>query len=152
MEKKWRSLFLTLSSRKKLLAAIGMLAFGVALTALPLLFREFRLRGYAQRLRAANGRIDPALVDRLVALVHESKWSEAVALFELFGPEGKENPEILLYSARAYYETERVDQARECVRLAKSIFRRSPEIRIQIETRDPPLFQRIGFLVREPGA
>ena len=82
----------------------------------------------------------------------EKNWIEAGALSDLLNQAGGESPENLLYGAQAALERGDTDKARRYVRQAKMLFGRNPQERVQLETRNPALFWKVGYLLREPGA
>jgi hypothetical protein len=132
-------------------AATLLLLIGAAFVGPPAM-RAHRLAEDEKLLRASPERLDPRVRSRFIALVRGKKWEEAARLSERMRPLADVDPEVLLYAARADLELGDVDRARGKVRQAKERFRREPQLRIQLETGDPELFWKIGYLLREPGA
>lgn len=143
--------FKTLLKRywKSLLVAL----LGVAVLVIyPRVSRSIRVSGYEKLLSARGGDPDPVLFTKLEEFIVKKDWSEGQLLADTLCPVLKEEAESLLQCGAVYLETGEVERAREVVRRAKVIFRRNTGERVRIETKNPALFWKIGFLLREPGA
>jgi len=134
---------------KPLLVAL----LGVAVLLIyPVISRSIRVRGYEKLLSSRGGDPDPVLFTKLEELIKEKDWSEGHLLADVLCPVLKEEAESLLHCGAIYLEAGEIDRAREVVRRAKVIFRRKTGERVRIETKNPALFWKVGFLLREAGA
>jgi hypothetical protein len=136
----------------RIVVLLTLVALAAASALVPRAMRAHRLAEDEKLLRASPGALDPRVLERLIQLAHQKNWEEASLLSDRIGPAAEGSPEALLYGARADLELGKVDRAREKVRRAKVRFRRDPQERIRLETQDPELFWKIGYLLREPGA
>lgn len=126
---------------------------GVAvLVIVPRVARSIRVSGYEKLLSSRGGDPDPVLFMKLEEFIGKKDWSEGRLLADSLCPVLKEEAEVLLHCGNVYLETGDVERARDVVRRAKVIFRRNTGERVRIETKNPALFWKIGFLLREPGA
>jgi hypothetical protein len=142
--------------RTKIKVTGGILISLLCIAAVPSALRRARVNGYEKRLRERPEVVEPELIERMTALVHDQQWSEAASLINLLRTRKSslapdQAAEILLYGSRAYLELGETDRARESAREAKEIFKRNPQVRVRLETRDPELFWKIGYFLREPG-
>lgn len=126
---------------------------GVAvLVIVPRVARSIRVSGYEKLLSSRGGDPDPVLFMKLEEFTEKKDWSEGRLLADTLCPVLKEEAEVLLHCGNVYLETGDVERARDLVRRAKAVFRRMPGERVRIETKNPALFWKIGYLLREPGA
>jgi len=130
---------------------LALLAIAVIMI-YPLIARSIRVSGYKKLLTSSGGGPDPVLFVKLEEFTGKKDWSEARLLGDSLCPVLKEEVEVLLHCGNVYLEAGDVGRAREFVRRAKGIFRKIPGERVRIETKNPALFWKIGYLLREPGA
>ena len=132
--------------RKIVLATL----LGVAVLLIyPKVSRSIRVRGYEKLLSTRGGDPDPILLTKLEEFIEKKDWSEGRLLADLLCPVLKEEAESLLQCGAVYLEVGEDERAREVVRRAKVIFRRNTGERVRIETKNPALFWKVGFLLRE---
>lgn len=128
-------------------ALLGAAAFLIY----PVISRSLRVSEYKKLLHDRRGEPNPVLFSKLEGFVEKADWKEARLLADLLCPILREDAEPLLYCAAAYLETGDIEGARSAARRAKAVFREEPTMRARIETRNKPLFWKVGFLLREPG-